>query len=559
MLQIAQLLIIIALMRKIFSHLRKCWAHFAGYKFLFAVVLVLKLIRMSASLALPLIFSGIISGVTEKNYENILFLLIATAAIIVFELLISFTCSRIETRISKGVNYRTRQNTMQKFLSLPPHKLTDFNEGKLFALVFSDSLAISSYVFTVINSFMSIINIVSIGIIIFMLNWQLALIALTVYPAIYTVNFFYSKKIKSIAQAYYKKSDSFISFLRNLISSLNELKNRNAGSNVRTIYDDKLLDLKQIAINQDTANQNNSLIIGMLGAVQYLLILFFGVLFIIAEKISLGNFIAFNSYSRSFSSSLNVIVNLNASLQPVIVVLERLENLDRIYFDFLEEENNKKIDFPAGECKFSFKNVSLTLADKCILDNLNLEINGGAVTGLVGKNGTGKTTIANLIVNKYIPSSGVIELSGVDLQKYKYSDLQRNIVFVKQTPDLLHMTILENLLLFLSSKSYDMEKIEAACADVGMLEDIKKMPLGFNTLITDHVNLSIGQAKKLQLARAIITDSSVIIFDEPTAHLDDGSKKLILDLIPKLKDKTIIYITHYKDELQLCNTVHRLE
>lgn len=187
-------------------------------------------------------------------------------------------------------------------------------------------------------------------------------------------------------------------------------------------------------------------------------------------------------------------------------------------------------------------------------------VESGKTVALVGRSGAGKSSIANLLMKDYTPDEGSIEIDGIDLLDQSYSN--NSIALVPQHPVVFSLTIEENLKLGRSNITDD--DMLAACKLANAYEFIKKLPMEFKTPIANG-QLSGGQAQRLTIARALLSNPKILIFDESTSYLDPHSEKLIQSAIEKIgSDKTIIVITHrlpvkHADKILVVNSGHIVE
>ena len=178
-----------------------------------------------------------------------------------------------------------------------------------------------------------------------------------------------------------------------------------------------------------------------------------------------------------------------------------------------------------------------------ILSDINLTIKQGSKIALVGISGSGKSTLAKMMVNFYNPSQGEIRLGDMNLNQIDKKSLRQHINYLPQQPYVFNGTILENLLLG-AKEGTTREDILRAVELAEIREDIERMPLNYQTELTsDGTGISGGQRQRIALARALLTDASILILDEATSSLDILTEKRIVDNLMNL-DKTLIFIAH---------------
>ncbi|MBQ3352548.1 ABC transporter ATP-binding protein [Candidatus Saccharibacteria bacterium] len=189
-----------------------------------------------------------------------------------------------------------------------------------------------------------------------------------------------------------------------------------------------------------------------------------------------------------------------------------------------------------------FDKVSFTYSRKPLMRNVSFTIEPHSLTGIVGKSGSGKSTIFRLLLRLYKPTRGKILVDGININDYSQEIYASNVSIVTQKPFVFDMTIKENL----SLVEPDVEKQIEACKTAGIHETIMRLEKGYNTkLISDGQNLSAGQKQLLSLARTLLSRSEILLFDEVTSALDADTTKQIVEVLQKLKKThTVLVITH---------------
>ena len=210
-----------------------------------------------------------------------------------------------------------------------------------------------------------------------------------------------------------------------------------------------------------------------------------------------------------------------------------------------EEQFGDKVYGPI-KGRIEFENVSFKYEDieRNIIENMSFRIEPKTKTAIVGKSGTGKTTIFKMLLREYENNSGTIKFDGKDIKEFNEESFRNAISIVNQEPILLNMSIKENLLMV--NEKATQEEIENACKLANIDEFIHQLPNQYDEIINENNNnISVGQKQRIAIARAILRDTPILLFDEITSALDNHSKNKIEETIEKLaKMKTIILIAH---------------
>lgn len=285
------------------------------------------------------------------------------------------------------------------------------------------------------------------------------------------------------------------------------------------------------------------------------LIYIIGGYMIIGEILTVGKLFAFITYSAYVTQPIFAIMNIGYSFASVLPSAKRyfdfmnIEIEDTIKKDLVEKLDNKVFG------SIQFKNVYFSYKNKQpILQNINFKINAGETVAIVGSNGSGKTTIINLILRFLTPNSGKIFLDGKNINSLKLRDYRKLISVVSQDIYLFNTTIKENIIL--NSRKID-DEIYSATKKSGAYKFIKKMPNQYETIVGERGNkLSGGERQKIAMARAFIRDSKILILDEATANYDIETERQVNNMLKEnYKDKTIILITHKTDILSKVDNI----
>ena len=269
-------------------------------------------------------------------------------------------------------------------------------------------------------------------------------------------------------------------------------------------------------------------------------ILWYGAQLVMEGQLSSGQLITYNILLNYFTTPLINIINLQSKIQQAKVANNRLQE---VYVVNKEEKGQLK--------DLSFKQLDLKGVSHCFsyqqetLHNIDLTINKGEKIALMGQSGSGKTTLAKILSGYYTKSSGHVSL---DKGSISQAELRQLVTYVPQQTYVFTGTILENLLLGLEGE-VDEQVILRACEQADILADIQKMPLGFQTQVSEDGGLSGGQKQRLAIARALLSKQPILIFDEATSGLDSDTESRVMANLAKIK-RTMIFIAHRNSVLQ---------
>jgi ATP-binding cassette subfamily B multidrug efflux pump len=264
----------------------------------------------------------------------------------------------------------------------------------------------------------------------------------------------------------------------------------------------------------------------------------------ILQEITAGDFVAFISYLGLLTwpmMALGWVTNLiqrgRASLDRIHAVLQTLP-------DIADAKNAVSLQRVTGRLRFNHVGLSFDKAEPPVLSDICMDLDPGKTLGIIGPPGSGKTSLLNLVLRFYDTTEGQILMDGVDIRSLRLSDLRSQIAYVPQEPFMFAGTILENLTL--GDKAYDRDEVEQAAELASIYTTIESLPLGFETLVGERgIILSGGQKQRIALARALLSQRSFLLLDDPISQVDTNTGTRIIDTIRSLAgQKTILIVSH---------------
>tara|TARA_B100001996_G_scaffold306267_1_gene247456 strand:- start:180 stop:1175 length:996 start_codon:yes stop_codon:yes gene_type:complete len=283
----------------------------------------------------------------------------------------------------------------------------------------------------------------------------------------------------------------------------------------------------------------------ILTGIMIAILIFYSGKLIMSEQLSINNFFSFLAAMMLAYQPVKSLATINIGIGQGMSAGKRILPIIDTKAKISNNESAKKLLLNNGSIKF--KNVSfnyLSNAENKVLENINIEINGGKMTALVGHSGSGKSTMLNLIPRIYDPVSGNIFVDEEDIKNINLDSLRKQISIVDQNTTLFDDTVLNNIKYAKPTASKD-EVMKAA--ELAMCTDfINKLENGFDTLIGENgVKLSGGEKQRLSIARAFLKDSKIILLDEATSSLDSETEEKIQKALDQLTtNKTTIVIAH---------------
>jgi ATP-binding cassette subfamily C protein LapB len=293
---------------------------------------------------------------------------------------------------------------------------------------------------------------------------------------------------------------------------------------------------------------NFSLLISQLTSV----VVIIGAVYMIAEgSMTIGGLIACKILVGRAMSPLGTIAAMLTRFQQSRMALKSL--------DLLMSQPNER---PEGQDFMKVQDIEQSLIfDKVkfrypnsqtwALDEISLQINAGEKVGIIGRTGSGKSTLGRMCLGLYLPQEGAVKLGGIDIRQLHVADLRHNIGYVSQENYLFYGTIRENIAL--GTPYVDTHAVLYAANIAGVTDFTRKHPSGFECQVGERgMNLSGGQRQAVAIARALVSDPKILIFDEPTSAMDNTSEKIFQERLGNiLDDKTFVLFTHRTSMLNL--------
>lgn len=447
---------------------------------------------------------------------------------------------------SRNLELHLRQRLFSHFQSLPVQFYNNRKTGDLMAYAVNDVAAVRmtfgpALAMTFNGICLSIISIVSM---VKSVNAALTLLALLPIPliviAMFRIGGLVQNRFRTVQESFAAISDkvqeniSGIRVIKSYVQEQHEVENFE-------ILNERI---KKSNINMIRASSVLSPMIEVCFGISFMLNLIYGSSLVRSGVITLGDFVAFNGYLAMIMTpvvSVGRVINLT---QKGIASYKRLREIFQVKTDITEEKVDKSLQHMEGCLEISNLSFKYPNSDEYALKGINIKLEPGKTLGIIGKTGSGKTTLVNLLLRLYRFEEGSIKIGGRDIEEYPLEALRNNIGYVPQDNFLFSASIKENISFF--KDIYSEEAIENAAKLSCVYDNIKAFPMGFNTLIGERgVNLSGGQKQRISIARAIIKEPQVLILDDALSAVDTKTEEEIISNFSEiLKDKMGVVIAH---------------
>jgi ATP-binding cassette subfamily B protein len=402
------------------------------------------------------------------------------------------------------------------------------------------------------------VTLVTMTYVIVRIDWQLALVALTVGPLIAVLSHQYRGRLRRQSRAVKKAESSAQSVVQEVLQSVRVVKAFGQEDREEERFRRFAGESLKARIRLTLAEGGYGVLSGVSMALGTGLVLYVGVHHVRAGIISLGDLLLVLGYLNHLYSPIKTIGKRAASLASHLTSAERAFAVLDEAPDVAERPGARPLKRAAGA--IAFRDVRFGY-DKtvAVLSSVTFEVPAGSCLGISGATGVGKTTLVNLLTRFYDPTAGQILLDGVDLRDYRLVDLRNQFAMVLQDPVLFSTSILENIAYGRPGAS-ETEIVNAAKA-ANAHSFIERMPDAYETVVGERgMRLSGGERQRISLARAFLKDAPILILDEPTSSVDTATELLIMESMHRLMSgRTTVMITHRVGTLSDCDMVVSLQ
>jgi len=459
-------------------------------------------------------------------------------------------------RIENSLVYDIRKTGFNKLQELSFSYYDRTPVGWIMARMTSDSQRLGEVIsWGLVDATWGFAMMLGIMIVMFVLNWKLALISLSVIPLLAIISIVFQSRILTGYRQVRKINSKITGAFNEGIMGAKTTKTLVLEE--RNLEEFKVItgDMRASSIRVAVFSAVFYPIVSALGGVGTALALWFGGNGVILKAISLGTLYAFVNYTIQFFEPIGQIARVFAEMQAAQASAERvlsmietpleIEDTPEVKSVYGDVFNPKRENWEPIKGDVTFRNVSFSYKDgETVLENFSLEVKSGETIALVGETGSGKSTIVNLICRFYEPTSGEILIDGVDYRKRSQLWLQSNLGYVLQTPHLFSGTIRDNIR-YGNLDATD-EEIEAAARLVNADSFIRKLEKGYDTEVGEGGSrLSTGQKQLISFARAVVANPKIFVLDEATSSIDTETEQIIQNAIQKvLEGRTSFIIAH---------------
>jgi ATP-binding cassette subfamily C protein len=488
----------------------------------------------------------------------ILTVLLITLFLKAISLLLNLLHIRLFTKISKEVTYVIRKNLLNHLQTVSMSEYDMLGSGAVSAKVITDVDTVDKFIASSVGEIVvELLTLISISMVILYLNWQLALVILLLNPLVMSFYLHVFRKVAKIKKRENKAIEVFQNSLTESLELYNQIRVQNREAHFLNDIDIKAKEIRdngyQFGLKSEMALEFSRMLI----MYSHDIFRAMGILMVLLGFLTIGKMLAIFAYAWIIMRPVDKLMNFAHLYFNAKSSIERLNEILELH----REPNYKaKVD-PFKERKTAsirLENLSFSYDGKIdVLKDINLEIKEGEKVAIIGETGSGKSTLAQILIGLYPISFGNIYYNEHEIREIGYDKIRENVGFVLQSPLMFNNTLRFNLTL---GREYKDKEIYETLKVAQLYDFVEGLESGLDTIVGKNgTKLSGGQKQRLSIARVLLDNPKVIIFDESTSSLDNKTEdKLLKALESFIEGKTTITIAHRRNSIEKAERVINL-
>ena len=505
-------------------------------------------------LAVPIFTQQVIDKVmVHQNTSTLIVLTIGVLIAILFEAIFSFVRTYLLTAATRKIDLRLTRQTFAHLVSLP----IEYFESRTAGLIVRQIQQVStlrgfltgSIFFTALESVMFVIFLPILMAYSVALTLVVVVFALIMALITYSLIGPFRRRLEKTAEIESERQGMLVES----VHGIRTIKALALERSHKQIWEGRTAKVMNLMFDVLQISNVAGTISGTLQKLQTIAIMVVGCYLVLDNQLSLGTLIGFQMLSARVTGPIGMFVSLIHEYQEVAVSAGMLG-------DIMDKPPEKPGGIglrPTIKGRIDFEKVNFRYpsAQKNAIEKLELSVAEGQLIGIVGKSGSGKSTVAKLLQALYLPQEGIIRIDGIDIREFDIEHLRREMSVVLQDSFLLRGSIRENIAAARPTAS--MEDVISAARYAGATEFIEQLPQSYDTLIEENAaNLSGGQRQRIAIARALISRPKILIFDEATSALDPETESIVMHSLSEIaKGRTVLMISHRLATLTRCDKI----
>lgn len=542
------------------QHFKILWKYIKDDKLkLFLYILLVALTYLPALLAVYL-WGQAVDALTAKDFNEFATYLICYSSIYILlytflQLPRDYLYTYFEIKFTKNVS----KDLYKKMNQLPAIAFEEIGVGEFINRLYTDPDRVMELLSKMVRLICKAIVVIVVIVIAIRVSWILfaEIILLAVIMGFISTKFF--PRIKKSQEQIKKESDAYVKEATENMTGIREIKSLGISkiieNRINKVIDKLFGHTSQVRKYERWYYAFNNLAYFL---IQFI-ILFTTGMFYLNGTISLGIFLMIESYIWRIDEVVESVSDFGVSFNKVTVSLKRIDEIlnNKLYQD--EKYGNKELINTKGIIKFENVKFKYTEKEQYTLKGLNLTIEPNKKIAIVGRSGNGKSTIFNLLLRYFDPTTGKITIDNINTKELTEHALRSNLSIIRQSPFLFNLSILDNFKLV--KEDVTLEEVRKCCKRAYIDDYIMSLPNQYDTIIGEGgINLSGGQKQRIAIARTLLLNTKIILFDEATSALDNESQEYIKKTIDDLvADHTVVIVAHRLSTIVDADTIHVIE
>lgn len=522
---------------------------------------ILSIVTVLGTIYVPILFGDAIDqiiDVNDVNIEAIIKILFEVEIIVIVTAILQWVMMSINNKMTYRITRRLRSECFKKIQVLPLKYLDSHSSGETVSIIINDIDSFSEGLLLGFTQLLTgLATIIGTIVIMMLINWIIGLIVIVVTPLSLFVAKFIATKTYKLFKEQSEVRAKQTGFINEMIGNLKVVKAYSQEKNNMIKFNEINSKLQRCSLKATFYSSLTNPCTRFVNSIVYALVALFGAIFVISSvgsmTLTIGALTSFLSYANQYTKPFNEISSVITELQNSFACIRRVFNL-------LDEENELvkgdeiELEIPlTGNVNIDNVYFSYTKEQK-LIQNFNLNVNKGQKIAIVGPTGCGKTTLINLLMRFYDVTNGTIKVDDIDIRNITRNSLRNNYGMVLQDTWIKTASVRDNIAFGKNDATID-EVIQAA-KKANAHSFIKRLPNGYDTIIRDDGNLSIGEKQLLCIARIMLCSPTILILDEATSSIDTRTEIKIQEAFDTIMEgKTTFIVAHRISTIQEADVI----
>jgi leukotoxin translocation ATP-binding protein lktB len=528
------------------------------YRHIFVEVIIVSLILQLLALITPLFFQVVMDKVlVHQGFNTLNVIAVALCIVVIFEIVLGGIRTYIFAHTTSRMDVELGDNLFRHLLKLPLAYFESRRVGETIARVRELEQIRNFLTGQALTSLLDLCFSFIFLTVMWFYSSTLTIVVLCSIPCYVIWSLIITPILRKRLNEKFARNADNQAFLVESVTAMNTIKSMAVSPQMTEHWDKQLSSYVSAGFNVAKTAMVGSQGVQLIQKLVMVINLWLGANLVISGDLSIGQLIAFNMLAGQVTAPVIRLAQLWQDFQQVGISVERLGDI----LNVVTETPKSRLALPEIRGQIDFNNMSFKYKPegRNILSNISFTIPAGKIIGIVGRSGSGKSTIAKLVQRLYIPTSGQIRIDGQDISLVDPNWLRRQIGVVLQENILLNRSIRDNIAL--SEPGMPMEKVLYAAKLAGAHDFIMELSEGYDTIVGEQgTGLSGGQRQRIAIARALVTNPRILIFDEATSALDYESEHIIMKNMQAIcKNRTVLIIAHRLSTVQMADNILVLE